>query len=327
MRNLIRKYHDLVSDPEFLRFQHARIAEVYDQLGQGYTENEGEVALVTRMADTMKGQSYQGLQIHCEKIHGSKTYVSFNYRDKPTTKELGDLILVSVVSDGRRRLLQKLCIVQNKVLRNGKSQIDPEQLFLLKNFPLFSGSQGLFRGARDVMFRNTQMCLGAYGFFDEPGEMLYVNAGVLSNTLNGSTSFSKAKLGTGYSDSAGFESSANSVFSFPWFDDPMLFEDIFFRWHKRGFPPPLAAPVAPLFSSRRTLHDLHDIIRAWTSLQIGEIVYAFDRPLDTEADRFSNAVLRAIGFGEFIDFGDDNVEREFKAGSMVMVSHFDIAKE
>lgn len=283
--------------------------------------------MVTRVADTLKDKSYHGLRIHCEKIHGSKSYVSFNYRDKPTTKELGDMILVSVVSHGRQRLLQKLCVVQNKMLRNGKAQIDEEQLFLLKNFPLFSGSQGLFRGEKDVMFRNTQMCLGAYGFFESPGELIHVNATVLSNALNGSTTFSKSNLGTGLGVSARGASAINDAGMFPWFDDPRLLDEIIYRWHKHGFPFPMSSQVSPLFSSQRTLHDLHDFIRAWTSLQIGEVVYAFDHALDIEAERFSNAVLRTIGFGEYVDFGDDNLQGEFSAGTTIMVSHFDIAKE
>lgn len=326
MIELIRKYHTLLADPGFSRFQHARITEVYDQLGQGYRESEGEVALVTRVADTLKDKSYHGLRIHCEKIHGSKSYVSFNYRDKPTTKELGDMILVSVVSNGRQRLLQKLCVVQNKMLRNGKAQIDEEQLFLLKNFPLFSGSQGLFRGAQDVMFRNTQMCLGAYGFFESPGELIHVNATVLSNALNSSTTFSKANLGSELGAARG-ASAVNDPCMFPWFYDPILLDEIFYRWYKRGFHFPMGSHVYPLFSSQRTLHDLHDFIRAWTSLQIGEVVYAFDHALDIEAERFSNAVLRAIGFDEYVDFGDDNLQGELSAGTTIMVSHLDIAKE
>lgn len=324
MRDLIRKYHELVSDPGFLRFQHEGIAAVYDQLGQGYVEKEGEVALVTRMADALKGKSYKGLRLHSEKIHGSKSYVSFNFRDKPTTKELGDLILISIVSDGRRRLLQKLCIVQNKVLRNGKSQIDMEQLFLLKNFPLFSSSQGLFRGATDVMFCNAQGCLGAYGFFEEPGELIHVNAGVLSNSLGGGKSFAKSKLGPGSSDNTTSNGCTNA-YGFPWIDHPMM-EEIFYRSYKRGLPL-FGAHVEPLFSSRQTLYDLHDFLKAWTALQVGEVVHALGQTSDIEADRFANAVLRAIGYGEFIDFDEDNMRGEFNTGVTVMVSHLDVAHE
>jgi hypothetical protein len=327
MRNIVRKYHDFVSDPGFLRFQHRIISEVYDQLGQGSVEKEGEVALVTRMANTLRGKSYKGLRIHCEKIHGSKSYVSFNFRDKPTTKELGDLILISIISDGRQRLLQKLCIVQNKVLHNGKSPIDLEQLFLLKNFPLFSGTKGLLRGASDVMFLNTQMCLGAYGFFEEPGEFVYVNAGILSNILNGSRSFVKTSLGSGSGNSYSLDTGAHNTFGIPWFDDPMLFEELYYRWKKHGFLSPSVLPIAPFFSSRRTLHDLHDFIRAWTSLQVGEIVFAMDYPSDKEADRFANSILRTVGFGDFIDLNDENINQEFNAGLTVMVSHFDLSQE
>lgn len=325
MRKLVRKYHDLISDPGFLRFQHERISAVYDQLGQGYREKEGEVALVTRMAETLKGNSYKGLRIHCEKIHGSKSYVSFDFRAKPTTKELGDLILISVVTSGRTRILQKLCIVQNKVLRNGKSSIDMEQLFLLKNFPLFSGSQGLFRGSNDVMFRNSQGCLGAYGFFEEPGELVHVNAGVMSNALGGTKYFSKDKLGG--ESSAGDRSGFNhNSFDLQWADHHFVDEMIYY-YVRRGFPLPFGSPMQPLTSSRRTLHDLHDFIKSWTSLQVGELVYALDRVIDVEADRFSTTVLRAIGLGEFIDFDGDEFTGELNAGTTVMVSHFDLEHE
>ena len=87
IETIIRHYYELASDPGFHRFQHEAITDVYDQLGQGYSQGEGEVALVTRFADTVKGRNYRGLKLHCKKIHGSKSYVSFNFRDKPTTKE------------------------------------------------------------------------------------------------------------------------------------------------------------------------------------------------------------------------------------------------
>ena len=330
MKKLIRRYQELISDPGFLRFQHRKITAVYNQLAEGYLKEEGEVDLVTRMADTLTGKSYRGLRIHCEKIHGSKSRISFNFRGKSINKELGDLILISLVSNKKRRIIQKLCIVQNKVLRDGKSHIDLEQLFLLKNFPLFSGSQGLFRGNCDVMFCNTQRCLGAYGFFEDPGEFIHVNAGVLSNTLSGSQSFEKNKIGTSSRDPDLTEVSIHQYASgFPWIDvdDPILAEVIHY-WYRRGYPLPFILSVAPLHSSRQTLHDLHDFIKAWTSLQVGEIVYAFDRALDIDADRFANAVLRAIGFSEYIDFDDENIQDELNIdGFMVMVAHLDLASE
>lgn len=326
MRDLIQKYRELVCDADFLRFQHEMIAAVYDQLGQGCAEKEGEVALVTRIAETLSGQSYRRLRIHCEKIHGSKSYVSFNFRDKPTTKELGDLILISLITHGRKRLLQKLCIVQNKVLHSGKCQIDLEQLFLLKNFPLFSGRQGLFRHASDIMFFNSQECLGAYGFFEESGDLIHVNAKVLSIALGGGKTFAKTGLSNGSYDPS-VPGAQLSGFSLPWIDRPGISEEAYFRRYWRGGLLPFGPAIEPLLSSRKTLHDLHDFLKAWTSLQIGEIVYVFDRAADLEAARFTDAVLQAVNYNEFIDFDDANPINEFDAGYTVMVSHLDLAQD
>jgi hypothetical protein len=327
MNRLLRHYWDLTADPDFLRFQHKLISEVYDQLGQGYALGEGEVSLVTRTADTLSRKSFNGLKLHCEKIHGTKSYVSFAFRDKPTKKELGDLILISVVSDGRKRLLQKLCIVQSKVIRDGKTHIDLGQLFLLKNFSPFSGSRGLFRGERDVMFLNRQQCLGAYAFFDSPGDLIFVNAGILSNAIAGSATFYRTMLASSQhgSDSSEGESIFGSL-GLPAFIDPMIMEEIFHFWNKRRFPIPFQGAFFPFSSSRRTLHDLHDVIRAWTSLRLGELVYAFDQRQDVEADQFASTVLRSIGFGERLDLGDESSEGEFNSPATVMVAHLDIGE-
>jgi hypothetical protein len=329
IETVIRKYQSLLADPGFLRFQHQAVADVYGQLGQGYAQGEGEVALVTRLADTLKGRAYKGVKLHCGKIHGSKSYVSFNFRDKPTTKELGDLVLITLVSHGRNRCLQKLCIVQNKLLRDGKAKIDLEQLFLLKNFPLFSGSRGLFRGAKDVMFMNRQKCLGAYGFFESPGEMIHVNAGVLSEVLAGSASFAKSALGSASLGDSDYRGQGHfGPFPYPWFDHPIMYEEFFHRWLKRGFPFVAFFPSAPFVSSRQTHLDLHDFLRAWVSLRVGELVYSVDRTVDAEADEFSTTILRRIGFGEFVNLeGEDLQEEDFYyAGMQVMVIHLDVAE-
>lgn len=324
MEKLIRKYNELISDPSFLRFQYQLIADIYDQLGQGYAIGEGEIQLITRISNALRGKSYRSLNIHCEKIHGSKSYVSFPFRDKPTTKELGDLILVTVISDGRRRLLQKLCIIQNKVLRDGKALIDLEQLFLLKNFPLFSGSRGLFRGMKDVMFLNRQQCLGAYGFFDSPGELILVNAGTLSNVIANSSTFDRKQLG--FSSNGLNSADEGDIFGFqgiPAFFDPIMMEEVLHYWYKRRFPFPFHGSLAPFSSTRRTLHDLNDVVRTWMSLRLGELVYVLGQRVDEEADNFVSTILRKIGFGEILDI-DSNIEGDFNSAATVMVAHVNI---
>jgi hypothetical protein len=127
------------------------------------------------------------------------------------------------------------------------------------------------------------------------------------------------------SDSSEGESIFGSL-GLPAFIDPMIMEEIFHFWNKRRFPIPFQGAFFPFSSSRRTLHDLHDVIRAWTSLRLGELVYAFDQRQDVEADQFASTVLRSIGFGERLDLGDESSEGEFNSPATVMVAHLDIGE-
>jgi hypothetical protein len=107
----------------------------------------------------------------------------------------------------------------------------------------------------------------------------------------------------------------------------MIMEEMLHYWYKRRFPIPFQGAFFPFASSRRTLNDLHDVIRTWMSLRLGELVYAFDQPVDLEADQFASTVLRAIGFGETVDLGDAIIEGEFNSAATVMVAHLDISEE
>jgi len=326
IETVFRKYHELLADPNFLRFQHQAVADVYAQLGQGYGQGEGEVALVTRFADTVNGRNYRGMRLHCTKIHGSKSYVSFNCRGKPARKELGDLVLIAVISEGRSRRLQKMCIVQNKVLRDGKAKIDLKQLFLLKNFPLFSGSRGLFRGAKDVMFLNNHGCLGAYGFFESPGEMIHVNAQNLSDALAGSASFSKATLGAiSRGDLDHDDQGRFGPFPCRW-GAPLLYKEPLCMYFGGGLPFSCLVHCAPFSSSRQTHYDLYDFFNAWVSLRLGELVYAFDHPVDVEAERFATTILRQVRFGEHVDLEGESIQEDVPAELQVMVAHLDVGE-
>ena len=195
----MHRFYDLAArlaeDGGFFRFQNDMVRDAYGALGQAYVANDNEVAIVTKLVDAVNGRSYDQLQITASKIHGSRSCVEFNFRDKPTTKELGDMAVISVVTSGMSRLLQRLCIVQNKKAKDKSWGVDPEQLFLLKNFPPFSGNRGIFRGMHDVAFRNRSGCLGAYGLLADPGDMLFVSAPVLSEVLRERRSVASSDIG------------------------------------------------------------------------------------------------------------------------------------
>lgn len=99
MRRLFRRVMDLSSDNGFLDFQNDLSQRIYDALSQGYSVNGNEVPLVKRVVEAMNGHSYDGINIHSSFIHGSRSYIEFNYMDKPVTKELGDMVVFTVVTD------------------------------------------------------------------------------------------------------------------------------------------------------------------------------------------------------------------------------------
>ena len=185
----------LSEDARFFRFQNELTQVTYDILGQSYKTNDNEVTIVTKLVEAVNGKSYNHVSVAANKIHGTRSFVEFNYRDKPTTKELGDMAIISMVTAGKKRLLQRVCILQNKKAKEQVWVVDPEQLFLLKNFPPFTGKRGIFRGMSDVAFRNRSGCLGAYGLFDEPGEMMFGAAPLFAEVLRDRSAVSTDDIG------------------------------------------------------------------------------------------------------------------------------------
>ena len=319
----------LAEDGRFFRFQNDIVRDAYDALGQCYASNDNEVAIVTKLVEAVNGKSYDQLQIAANKIHGSRSYVEFNFRDKPTTKELGDMAIISVVTSGSSRLLQRVCIIQNKKAKDQKWGVDPEQLFLLKNFPPFSGNRGIFRGMNDVAFQNRSGCLGAYGLLAEPGEMLFVSAPVFAEILRERSSVSSVEIGvpslvapTGLSSHSFWGPFAHGPF------DPeewhMIMREVFgrigrFPW--RGF-----GPAIPFLGNVHYARDMYDFIRAWTQINIGEFTCLRGAAINPEADSFANHLVRSAGLGGDVDFPVDerNIEREFEGGIAVFLLRMDV---
>jgi hypothetical protein len=169
MRRAYGKLSEFCTDPDFFRFQNDLSRDIYDALGQGYAANDGEVSLVKRLIGAINGKDFRGLRLYGEILHGSRSYVEFNFMDKPVTRELGDMLMISLVTAGSQRLFQRLCIVQNKKDHEAKWAIDHEQLFLLKNFPAF-------RDNHKITFtfsqcgRAARWCSSTPDLYDESGD-------------------------------------------------------------------------------------------------------------------------------------------------------------
>ena len=81
-----RKLRKLMSDTDFLHFQHRVSQKVYKTLGEGYVKKKGEKELVERLVEAIKGEEYSGVQLFGKKFHGSSSHVKFNYMGEPVNK-------------------------------------------------------------------------------------------------------------------------------------------------------------------------------------------------------------------------------------------------
>lgn len=333
MHRLIRTISKLVRDSCFTSFQNETTQAFYDTLGRGYSTHDNEVALVTRLAEAANGRSYGPVRLLANKIHGSRSYVEFSFLDKPVTKELGDMAVISVVTAGRERIFQRVCIIQNKKSSGSSWGIDSEQLFLLKNFPPFAGNRGIFRGCSDLAFRNESGCLGAFGLFDDPGEMLFVSAPIVAELLCGKQSLSHADISV---PAACGGRDSGHMGALPWWpylgrihpkEFYMMLREL---CDMHGFPfmPPFG--FGPDFLGNTLFgRDLYDFVRAWTQLSIGEVTYAYDNVVNAEADAFANLLIAAGGFPDLFDIPGNEVlaQREFNGDLAIVVMHIDVTHE
>lgn len=329
MEQVIREYLQLFGDLSFRRFQNALSQKMYNTLAQGYTASDNEVALVGKLADAINNSTFRKLKFYGHKIHGSRSYVEFFYRDKPITKEIADMVIISIASHKRQRVLQKIAFVQNKVDRNNKWVIDDEQLYLLKNFPTFSGKRGIFRtfSNEDIVFLNNSKCLGLFGLFADPGEMILLSAPLLSE-IKEDNRITREEIRLPET----VPNVGTRGFLFPVMIDHRLLEE-FIHYMYRHMPidaffiPFMANGFFPFLNNSSFSRDIHDFTRDWTQFNIGELTYAFGNVLNPVLDKFAIFLLRTIGIQDYVDLPLEGVEGEFSGKMALLVMHMDLAKE
>lgn len=331
MRRLFRRAMNLASDGRFLDFQNELSRRIYDALSQGYSLSDNEVSLVKRVVDAVDGQSYGGITVHSSFIHGSRSYVEFNYMDKPVTKELGDMAVFAVVTDGSERLVQKACIIQNKKQQGQHWSIDAEQLYLLKNFPPFSGNKGIFRGRSNVAFRNASSCLGCYGLLMQPGEMILASAPMVTEMLRGRNSLPLADIGMLPNSSAAVWNGGQPLplwSMMGWLHPRDIYIMLNDLVNEFGYPL-LGSCANGFFGNLPFARDVHDFARGMTQFNIGEPTALLGRVTNAAVDAFSNLIIRSAGMKNLpIDFPPDDSfgGYEFDGQMAVVVVHMDVSE-
>lgn len=328
MDKFARGYMNLMANIDFRSFQNELSQKAYDTLAQGFNTRSNEVALVGRLVEAINGANFDMMKFHADKIHGSRSYVEFNYRDKPTTKEMADMVIISIASYKRERVYQKITFVQNKVDNNRKWSIDEEQLFLLKNFPKFSGNKGIFRSFSndDVIFLNHSRCLGSFGLFMNPGEMMLLSAPLLAELKNEkSITMEDIKVPEAEMNKGNQQSFFPFLLDHPFMDEMLHYMSKYAR--KFTGTPFMSGGSFPFLNNSVFSRDLYDFIRNWSQFNIGEPTYAFGNVLDPGLDNFCNYLLRYIGIDEYVNLPSSNVEGKFHNEMALLAMHVDLGKE
>lgn len=319
MGNLIRTFFDYYNRTDFRKFQNTLAREVYDTLGTAYSNLDNEVKIVTDMCNTINGKSFETLKFYTKKIHGIRSYVEFYNQDKPITKELADMVIISVVTQDRKIVYEKTAFIQNKKEETeGNWKIDQDQLYLLHNFPTFKGKKGMFKKHFDdeVVFMNHSETLGNYGLFKQPGEMILLNALTVFRLQQGDKiSLSEIRKYTNNN------LHNNSGFQFPFIDYPFWDEVLyhsFKNFQKYGFP----FMNFPFLNNSIASFNIYEFIRNWSLFNIGELVSAYGIVFDKELSTFNHILLKEVGLSEYIN---TNIERqEFNNNLNIIVAHMNL---
>ena len=323
MDRLLKTFSDYYNRQDFRVFQNNLARKVYETLGTSYSNSDGEVKMVTNMCNTINGKDFERLEFYATKIHGTRSFVEFYNQDKPTTKELADMVIISVVTENREIIYEKTAFIQNKKEDTENSwKIDQDQLYLLHNFPTFKGEKGIFKRNfnNEVVFQNHSENLGNYGLFQSPCEMILVNAHTVYRLQQGD------KISLSDIRKYAHNNTPNNGFLFPFIDHP-FWDEILYRcvkhFPKYGFP----FLNLPFLGNSIVSFNIYEFIRNWSLFNIGEVVSVYDNVTDYDLRDFNRILLRQTGLSEFINLKTENQKLEYENNLVIMVAHLNLDDE
>lgn len=319
MDSLIRTFSDYYNRTDFRKFQNTFAREVYETLGTSYSNSDGEVRIVTDMCNTIDGKTFEKLKFYTKKIHGTRSFVEFHNQDKPTTKELADMVIISVATKDREIIYEKTAFIQNKKEDTDSVwKIDQDQLYLLHNFPTFKGKKGIFKRnfGEEVVFLNHSETLGNYGLFHSPGEMILVNALTVYKLQQGDRiSHSDIRKFT----QSGFQN--NNGLQLPLIDH-LFWDEMLYRHFKHS--PKYGWPFLnlPFLNNSIASFNIYEFIRNWSLFNIGDVVSADGKVVDKDLSTFNRILLREAGLSDLINTNTDG--QEFENSLTIVIAHLSL---
>jgi hypothetical protein len=318
MNRLLETFADYYNRQDFRLFQNSLAQEVYNTLSTSYSNADGEVRIVTDLCKAVDGKSFRNLTFYAEKIHGSRSLVEFHNQAKSITTELADMVIISIATRNREIVYERTAFIQNKKEdRKNTWKIDQDQLYLLHNFPTFKGIRGIFSNSinREVAFQNMSKSLGNYGLFQNPGEMILVNAStVFRLQQDGKLSFSDLRKCS--------NTQSNSC-SFP-FADHLIWDKMLYRYYKNFPEYGFHFPYLPFLGNSIISFNIYEFIRNWSLFNIGEVVSVGSENSNDDLWHFNRALLRKAGLSDIINVQTENQQNEFDNDMAILVAHINL---
>jgi hypothetical protein len=275
--------------------------------------------MVTKMCDIINGKSFERLKFYTKKIHGAKSYVEFHNKTRKTTKELSDMVIISIATKNGNIIFEKTAFIQNKKESTpNKWGIDQDQLFLLHNFPTFRGSKGIFKShfADDVILKNNSETLGNYGLFQSPGEMILINAkSVYKLQMGNEISLSDIRKNT-CNNGITPKNYLNPFISIPYWDE------LKYRRYSQYLFSHLAFLNLPFLNNCIASFNIYEFTRNWTLFNIGELVRFDSNILDSNLSQLNNILIRELGIPSISNLSSEMTN--FDQDLNIIISHLEL---
>jgi hypothetical protein len=317
MNNITRTLSDYYYRKDFRQFQNNLALEIYNFLETSYSNSDGEIKMVTGMCDTLNGKTFDKLSFHTKKIHGTTSFVEFYNQNKLTTRELADMVIISVITNDKKIIFEKTAFIQNKKEEKENIwKIEQDQLYLLQNFPTFKVDKGILKKnfSEEIVFQNHSGTLGNYGLFQSPGEMILINAmTIFKLQQSDKISFSDIKK------YANADIKSDRYYS-PLFEH-FLWDEIYHKYF-RYFP----FYGFQFLDNRIISFNIYEFIRNWSLFNIGEVASVYGHIVDKDLNRFNQILLCNAGLRDFISDSLTQEEYNFDNNLIIMVAHLDLSE-
>lgn len=315
----MRRVHSYIArlarDLRFRRFQNELATLIYESANQNYSRSDDEAMLVANLASCMNGKSCGGVTVAATSLSGTPCKVRFRYRNRPAEKALGNMLFVSIVTEGSKRLFQRVCFVHAQKAKDHAWHVDDEQLFLLKNFPPFSGPPSVFE-TDEVTCWNRSGVLGAFALWDEPADMIFVSAPLFAELAKARDVLARCDIGNpslllhGGVSAHLAQAPINGFFQASDMFQVMITADMlgqtttsFFRG--TGLTDSFLGNV--LYAQ-----DVYDFTRAWTQLNLGEYTFAGGERINPELDESVARLVQSAGLANDVDWPSRKMDMEGK---------------